>query len=150
MAISESQFYVWRTLFALVHADNVVTKEECEFMQEALNEHDFSGEQRVLLMDDIANPKNALEMFRHITDEKDQSEFFHFAHDLMWVDGDYDPNEERVMKMLREEYDKIRNVRPSAAIEIAFEDTAETQTPAKEKDIKGMIDSFKDYLNRND
>ena len=33
--ITDSQFYMWRTLFAIVHVDDMVTEEEVHFMAEA-------------------------------------------------------------------------------------------------------------------
>ena len=42
--ITESQFYMWRTLFAISHADNVVSDEEIRFMTEALEDLPFNAE----------------------------------------------------------------------------------------------------------
>ena len=43
--VSESRFYMWRTLFAVAHADNVVADEEVEFMAHILEDVEFSDHQ---------------------------------------------------------------------------------------------------------
>ena len=39
--VSESRFYMWRAIFALAHADHIVTDEEYRFMQKALDTENF-------------------------------------------------------------------------------------------------------------
>ena len=39
--VSESRFYMWRTLFSVAHADNVVTDEEIAFMAHILEDINF-------------------------------------------------------------------------------------------------------------
>lgn len=73
--VTESQFYMWRTLFAVSHADNIVTEEEMRFMIEALEDLPFSSEQREILSDDIVNPKDIVEMFGKISNNRDQAAF---------------------------------------------------------------------------
>lgn len=99
--ITESQFYMWRTLFAIAHADNVVTDEEVRFMTEALEDIPFSEEQQKILKDDISEPKDIVEMFEKISSSKDQAEFFNFARELVWVDGDYGSEEQEIMLKLK-------------------------------------------------
>ena len=51
--VSESQFYMWRTLFAVAHADSIVADEEVAFMASVLNDINFTPEQTEVLKDDI-------------------------------------------------------------------------------------------------
>lgn len=95
--VSDSRFYMWRTLFSVAHADNIVTDEEITFMAHILEDVNFSDEQTTLLKDDIINPKNVEDMFRGMTDQNDRKEFFSFARDLVWVDGDFGAQEQVVM-----------------------------------------------------
>lgn len=99
--VNESQFYMWRTLFAMAHADDIVTEEEIRYMMEALEDIPFSAEQQDILKDDIGVKQDIEAMFNKITDAKDQAMFFNFARDLVWVDGDYGVEEQEVMLKLK-------------------------------------------------
>jgi len=102
-SVSQSQFFMWRTLFALAHADNIVTDEEVEFMAKALEGVDFTDSQTSILKDDIIEAKDVLAMFKNITLQQDRLQFFNFARELVWVDGDYGSEEQNVMMQLMAE-----------------------------------------------
>lgn len=102
--ITDSRFYMWRTLFAVAHADNVVTDEEIEFMAHVLEDVSFTEEQTDTLKDDIANAKNVEFMFDGVTDINDRIEFFDLARDLVWVDGDFGSQEQSVMIKLQQKH----------------------------------------------
>ncbi len=108
--ISDSRFYMWRTLFAVAHADNIVTDEELEFMAHVLEDVAFTTAQTDMLKDDIMNPKDVEKMFQGVTDQSDRIEFFDFARDLVWVDGDFGSEEQSVMIKLHQEHIKRANV----------------------------------------
>ena len=100
--VPESEYYMWRTLFAVAHADNKVTDEEVRFMAAALADVNFSDEQREQLQKDASNAQDIEDMFIKITDVKDQAAFFKFAHELVHIDGDYGAEEQQVMLRLKE------------------------------------------------
>jgi hypothetical protein len=102
VGVTDSQFYMWRTLFAIAHADHIVTDEEVRFMAEALEDVDFSAAQYDELRKDIAQPQNIELMYVGITDIKDQALFFKVAHELVHIDGDYGLEEQTVMLRLKE------------------------------------------------
>ena len=106
MSVNDSQFYMWRTLFSVAHADDVVTDEEVQFMAYILEDINFSEEQTKILKDDIVTPKNVEAMFAGITDQNDRIRFFEFARDLVWVDGDFGPEEQSVMMKLQKTHMK--------------------------------------------
>lgn len=95
--VNESEFYMWRTLFSVAHADNVVTDEEVSFMAAVLDDVEFSEEQITTLKDDTVNAKDPNVMFKGITSQDDRLEFFILARDLVWVDGDFASEEQSVM-----------------------------------------------------
>jgi uncharacterized membrane protein YebE (DUF533 family) len=107
-AVTESQFYMWRTLFAVAHADDIVTSEEVRYLSEALSDIPFSEEQKTVLQQDISTRQDIEEMFDKITDAKDQAAFFNFARQLVWVDGDYGEAEQKIMLKLKQSH--IKNV----------------------------------------
>lgn len=95
--ITESEFYMWRTLFAVAHADEVVSREEVRYLAEVLEDQPFSDAQHAVLSDDIKHPKNIGEMFANISSKKDQARFFALARKLVHADGDYGENEQAIM-----------------------------------------------------
>lgn len=108
--LTESQFHIWRALFALVHADGIVTNEEIRFMVEALEDIPFTTEQREILTKDIAEAQPVELMYAHITDSSDQALFFEFARKLVWVDGDYGAEEQDIMLKLKAMHVKNTNI----------------------------------------
>ncbi len=121
--VSESRFYMWRTLFSVAHADNVVTDEEIAFMAHILEDINFTDEQTTLLKDDIINPKNVEDMFRGVTDQHDRKEFFGFARDLVWVDGDFGAQEQSVMiKLLQNHFEDIDFDELVGSVALEFEE----------------------------
>ncbi len=95
--VSESRFNMWRAIFAMAHADNIITKEEEKFMREGLENYPFSKEQRQILEEDIKTAQNVGDCFQKITSHQDRSDFFVFARLLVWCDGDFDIQEQRIL-----------------------------------------------------
>ncbi|MAE50583.1 MAG: hypothetical protein CMH27_02105 [Micavibrio sp.] len=154
--VTESQFYMWRALFAMSHADNIVTDEEIRFMTEALEDLPFSPEQKNILKEDIFNPQDIVEMYGKISDPTDQAAFFNFARELVWIDGDYGEEEQEIMLTLKRmhvksvnldelvgrvglqlEPDDDRNFSGSAA-------TPSASSAAGGKNVKNIVHSFRE------
>lgn len=102
--ISDSEFHMWRALFSLVHADNVVTEEERDFMWRALDDNNFSNDQMLILKQEMEHPAGIDLMFRMITEQTDRSRFFELARVLCWSDGDFDEQEQEIMRRLKSVY----------------------------------------------
>ncbi len=151
--ISDSQFYMWRALFALVHVDHIVSNEEVRFMAEALEDIPFSRVQRDILIEDIHTAQDVLEMFIKITDPLDQARFFEFAHDLVHIDGEYGIEEQKIMLKLEEIHVRRTNVDDLIGhVNLQFEDeegkgdgagSYQPQLP-KRKNIKDITFSFRE------
>jgi hypothetical protein len=147
--VSESQFYMWRTVFAMAHADNIVTDEEIRFMAEALVDGGFSPEQRKVLEQDIKEPQDVFKMFGGISDAKDRSKFFMFARSMVYADGNYGPDEQNLMLQLKEIHMRDVNVDELiGTVELKFEDDAPPKRAAKpeERDVRGILSAFKKLL----
>lgn len=139
---------MWRTLFAIAHADNIVTEEEIAFMAHVLEDIEFSDAQTAILKDDIHVPKDAEEMFRGITSQSDRIEFFEFARDLVWVDGDFGSEEQSVMIKLYQAHfkdTKVDELIGTVGLEFEEEPTFANISVAKSRKssgLKEMISSF--------
>ncbi len=157
MSVNESQFYMWRTLFAISHADNVVSPEEIRFMTEAIEDVPFSEEQKDILKGDIFEGKDIVEMFEKISNGADQAAFFRFATDLVWVDGDYGEEEQAIMLKLKRLHLQSVNVDDligNINLELENDDerdfhatksSSQSQSGSR-KDIKNIIYSFRDHF----
>ena len=104
--VTESQFYMWRAIFAMAHADHVVTNEEKQFMNRVLNEVNFSELQEETLRGDIEEAQDIGEMFVMIESQHDRSRFFYFARMLTWCDGDFDEQEQKILTELAKSLNK--------------------------------------------
>ncbi len=112
--VSNSEYYMWRTVVATAHADNKLTNEEIRFLAEKLEDISFTTEQNAQLVADIKKPQDVVEMFKGITDVQDQARFFNVARELVWIDGDYGEAEQAVMLKLKKAH--VANVDIDALI----------------------------------
>ena len=130
--VSESRFYMWRALFALAHADGLVSDEEKEFALSYFDFVPFSEDQKEILNKDLAVPQSVNEMLMGISVDADTADFFQFALMLVWCDGNYDESERIIIERLTAEQmnkfnkaevaQKVREARISAAIRRGIED----------------------------
>lgn len=98
--VSESHFYMWRTLFAIAHVDDLVSSEETRFMAEAFETVSFSTAQRETLEKDVQEAQDIEAMFEKITDAADRVQFFSKARTLVHIDGEYGDEEQEIMLIL--------------------------------------------------
>ena len=99
--LTDSQFYMWRTIFSLAHADDVVMPEEKRFMTETLSTLQLSLEQKDALERDMHIPEDSEGLFKLITDRQDQRDFFDLARNLVMADGEYHQSERTIMAQLQ-------------------------------------------------
>jgi hypothetical protein len=140
--LDESQFYMWRTLFALVHADHVVTREEQTFMESALDQLTLTDYQRSILVSDTMESADIAEMFKRITDQNDRVEFFRHARILVWCDGDFDQLEQEILAQLTRthasdvDFDKL-----VSEVSMSFDDGEKGLVIEARKEIELELDS---------
>lgn len=102
--VSESRFNMWRAVFAMAHADKIVTGEERAFMEGYLAAVPFSAEQKLRLRQDMDDAQDIYALFVGISDPEDRGLFFQFARELCWCDGDYDAQEQEIKDRLKGEH----------------------------------------------
>ena len=140
--VNESQFYMWRAIFALAHADDVVTDEELRFMSEALEDVPFSDEQKKILEQDAKEEQSVEEMFEKISEPVDQAGFFKFASKLAHIDGDFGEEEQEVMLRLKRKH--LLDVDISelvGKVNLSFEDP---DAPREDNDFKEAVYSYRE------
>lgn len=99
---SDSRFYMWRAVFAMAHADNVVTDDEKKYLRGILAREPFSEEQRRILEQDMELPQDVADMFIKVDDQNDRSQFFYHARMLVWSDGDFGEQEQKIIMRLKQ------------------------------------------------
>ncbi len=150
--VTESQFHIWRALFAVAHADNIVTNEEIKFMAHVMDEVDFSEAQSEMLKDDLHNAKDAESMFVQITKQEDRELFFELARDLVWVDGDFDEQEQTMMVKLHKMHIKEINVDKlvgNVSMELEEDITPQENNPVPEQKKNSFFDIIRLFRNRH-
>lgn len=146
--VTDSQFYMWRAIFALAHADEVVSPEELRFMSETLEDIPFSEEQSAVLHNDAKDEQSVEAMFRKITDPVDQAEFFKFASKLAHIDGDFGAEEQEVMLRVKQLH--LANVDIDelvGKVELSFdEDNIADEAPDFKEAVTSYRQTFLDKL----
>lgn len=125
--ITESRFNMWRAVFAMAHADRIVTTEEKSFLYKVMADHPFTGEQRSILEVDLEHAQDIGRMFDKITDQNDRSKFFQYARALVWCDGDFGEQEQKIMVALKKSHVSMVNyetIADTMQLELADDDKA--------------------------
>ena len=140
--VSKSQLNMWRSVIALVLADEVSHDSELRFLQEAFNKLPLTAAQRQILEDDLETPKNVNEFFPKITEPSDRSQFIYFARLLFWSDGDFSEQEAKILQQLR------TDVLKKADLEVAMKKVEnityefQEQEAQEKSGFRGMIMSL--------
>ena len=100
--LTDSQIYMWKTVIALIHADNVEHPEETNFIKDRMDKLQLNPEQRTELENTLQSPGSVEENFEKITDTRDRSQFIYFARLLFWSDGDFSKQERKIHQQLNE------------------------------------------------
>ena len=147
--VTDSQFHMWRTLFAVVHADNVVTDEEVRFMAEALEDIPFSSGQRMILNEDVKHPQDIEAMFEGITDIHDQAAFFKFARILVHIDGEFGHEEQEIMLKLKELHVRYVNIDELVGhVDLELEEDFAVKGEDHTAQFEAAVHSFRDQFLR--
>lgn len=98
--ISKSRYTMWRAIIALAHADHVITQEEKDFIMKKLESLPFSTEQRTQLLEDMEESPDIEALLPDITEPVDRSMLVYYGRLLVWSDGEYALQEEKLLKLM--------------------------------------------------
>lgn len=96
--IDESEFYMWRAVFAFTYVDNALSLEEQELLHSYLSKVPFSQEELNILKADLLNPKDVVGLYRKITKKEDKERFCILARAIVWCEGDMNAQERTILK----------------------------------------------------
>ena len=130
-AITDSEFLMWRAVFAFALADNVLSLEEQELLRSYLSQAGFSQKQVDLLKEDMHDPQNVVDIYRQITDDKDKRRFCVLARALAWCEGDMDRQEKEILRKAScfgevEQADILYSTRGDAHVKTYYQEYAKS------------------------
>jgi hypothetical protein len=96
--IHQSEFAMWRAVFAFTYVDNVLSLEEQELLHTFLKKVSFSREQLDILKKDLAEPKDVVTFYKQITRAEDKERFCILARAIVWCEGDMHEQERAILK----------------------------------------------------
>ena len=96
--IHESEFAMWRAVFAFTYVDNVLSLEEQELLLAYLKKVPFSPEQQQILKKDLMDPKDVVGLYKKITRPQDKERFCVLARAIVWCEGNMLDQERAILK----------------------------------------------------
>jgi len=96
--VPDSEFYMWRAVFAFSLVDHALSLEEQDMLRGYLKTVPFSPRQLEMLKADFNTPQNVEAMYKKITTKEDKQKFCVLARALAWCEGDMDRQEENILK----------------------------------------------------
>lgn len=103
--VSTSQFYMWRCVIALAHADDVVAPEERAYLERVIAGMDrrngLTDEQKATFAADLDTPQKISDLLPYINEPQWRGQLIYFGGLLARADGHLDPREEQILTKLR-------------------------------------------------
>ncbi|HYD18466.1 MAG TPA: DUF533 domain-containing protein [Patescibacteria group bacterium] len=98
--VGHSQFYMWRCVVALAHADGRVAPAERDYLNGVFSRMNLTAAQKSTFHDDLANPQDLPALLRQINEPEWRGQLIYFGGLLARADGDLDPSEDAILKKL--------------------------------------------------
>jgi uncharacterized tellurite resistance protein B-like protein len=101
---SKSQFYMWRAVIAIAHADGEVQAEERAYIARVISNLDrvygLTPAQKKAFTDDIETPQKIEDMVKEIDEPQYRGMLITLGETMVWADGVVTEDEEAIMKKL--------------------------------------------------
>ena len=153
--INDSQFNMWRAIFALSGADEKVTDEEIIYLAKVLELVPFSDEQRGILRNEIREPPDITEVFLEISDQDDRANFFYYARMLACCDGEFGHREQDLITVLQSiQIKSVDFARMVETVQFSFDNEEQKNLAMKEykelahKGREGVLRALASKFNR--
>ena len=98
--VSDSEFNMWRAVFAFAYVDHSLSLEEQDILHSYLVRAPFSNTQRMILEDDLLHPKDVIVFYKQITNPEDKTRFCVLARAIAWSEGDVTAQEKYILKKM--------------------------------------------------
>ncbi len=96
--VNESEFYMWRAVFAFALSDKMLSIEEQDLLNDYRKGVPFSDQQLTTLREDFKDPQDVEDLYTHITSPEDKEHFCAMVRALAWCEGDLDKQDEYILK----------------------------------------------------
>lgn len=96
--LSDSEFNMWRAVFAFATVDGILSLEEQQLLQSYCHKVAFSMQQVETLRQDMSAPQDVMMLYQKITHPDHQKRFCILARALSWCEGDMDKQEQALLK----------------------------------------------------
>lgn len=96
--IDDSEFQMWRAIFAFSVVDQVLSAEEIKLLKTYIGDVPFSKQQLEVFRQDFQSPQDVVALYEKITDLHHRERFCALARALVWCDGDPDRQEEIILR----------------------------------------------------
>lgn len=100
IGIDESEFTMWRAVFAFATVDGVLSLEEQQLLRSYRHKVAFSMKQLEILGQDMKEPQDVMALYKKISKPEHKKRFCILARALSWCEGDMDKQEETILKHL--------------------------------------------------
>jgi hypothetical protein len=97
-SVNESEFYMWRAVFAFALVDNVLSIEEQRLLKSYYISIPLSVAQKAILKKDFMKPQDIEALYAKITDPAHRERFCALARALVWCEGNMDRQEEEILR----------------------------------------------------
>lgn len=152
--LSESQYYMWRCVIALAHADGKVQEEERAYLARVIagldRRHGLTPEQKQAFRQDLDQPQEIAALLPKVTDPQFRGQLIDFGRTLVWADGELTPDEDAILKKLHVDLvgnldvdrlrDEVRTELAARGKEYAAERDKARADSRKKSPIAGALD----------
>ena len=150
--ISTSQFYMWRAVIAVAHADDLVQDAERAYLNRVIANMDrvngLTDDQKSIFAADIETPQKISDLLPYINDPQWRGQLIYFAGMLAHADGTLDPREDDIIKKLRADQmaslhlDEIRAHAKQVTADELFKHEMELNALRPQTGLSGLLDAF--------
>lgn len=146
--VGTSQFYMWRCVVAIAHADGMVQAEEREYLNRIFGRMGLTADQRETFRQDIAAPQDIAALLAHINEPEWRGQLIYFAGLLARADGVLAPSEDQLIKKLHAgqmaslDMDQIRADVKKAVGDEMFQHDLKMSEIRPQKGLSAIIDSL--------
>ena len=96
--LSDSEFNMWRAVFAFATVDGILTLEEQQLLQSYRHKVAFSMQQLETLRQDMSKQQDVMTLYQKISHPDHKKRFCILARALSWCKGDMDKQEKALLK----------------------------------------------------
>lgn len=150
--IGHGQFYMWRCIIAIAHADGQMHEAERAYLTRVIGNMDRTGglteEQKKTFAADLETPQDISFLLSHINDPQWRGQLIYFGGLLARADGELHPSEDLLLKKLHAghmaglDMENIRAAAREAVQSEMFRHDLKMSEIRPQKGLTAILDAF--------